>query len=129
MLIIQAETGKKLSHLSRNVLMAFCLFGLTGASGPIPRIPEVELKVGIVQRFGEEPNQELTLEATKGDRLTLHFLAGNMQPQTLEVEKVKLEAVTQALSVPGVDERVVLGNYRSFETAEDSANKWLAKGI
>ncbi|MGB3204126.1 MAG: SpoIID/LytB domain-containing protein, partial [Crinalium sp.] len=42
---------------------------------------------------------------------------------------VKLEAVTQALSVPGVDERVVLGNYRSFETAEDSANKWLAKGI
>lgn len=129
MLIIQAETGKKLSHLSRNVLMAFCLFGLTGASGPIPRIPEVELKVGIVQRFGEEPNQELTLEATKGDRLTLHFLAGNMQPQTLEVEKVKLEAVTQALSVPAVNERLVLGNYRSFETAEDSANKWLAKGI
>ncbi|HEY9691920.1 MAG TPA: SpoIID/LytB domain-containing protein [Oculatellaceae cyanobacterium] len=129
MLIIQAETGKKLSHLSRNVLMAFCLFGLTGASGPSPKIPEVELKVGIVQRFGEEPNQELTLEATKGDRLTLHFLAGNMQPQTLEVEKIKLEALMQALPVPAVDERLVLGNYRSFETAEDTAETWRKKGI
>jgi SpoIID/LytB domain protein len=128
-LINQAETGKRLSHLSRNVLMAFCLFGLTGASKPEAKPPEVELKVGIVQRFGEEPTDELTLEATSGDRLTLKFLEGKMKSQTLHTNSVKLQVIMQPLPAPAVEERLVLGNYRSFETAEDSAQKWQNKGI
>jgi len=34
---------------------------------------DVELKIGIVQRFGEEPTDHLKLQATPGDRLTLNF--------------------------------------------------------
>jgi len=33
----------------------------------------MELKIGIVQRFGEEPTDHLKLQATPGDRLTLNF--------------------------------------------------------
>ncbi|MBW4575756.1 MAG: SpoIID/LytB domain-containing protein [Aphanothece sp. CMT-3BRIN-NPC111] len=109
--------------------MGFCLFGLTAASGPAQKPTEVDLNVGIVQRFGEKPTDELRLEAIAGDQLTLRFLAGNMKPQTLKVDSVKLEVTQQPLPVPKVNERLVLGNYRSFETAEDAAEKWQAKGI
>ena len=35
----------------------------------------------------------------------------------------------QALPKPVIEEVVVLGTYRTFETAEDSANKWRSQGI
>ncbi|NES24859.1 MAG: amidase, partial [Symploca sp. SIO3E6] len=90
---------------------------------------EVELKVGVVQRFGDEVKDELTLQATAGDRLTLDFLSGDMQPQTLSTEKLKLEVAMQPLPVPAVEERIVLSDHGTFETAEDSANQWRSRGI
>ncbi|MFB2935908.1 SpoIID/LytB domain-containing protein [Aerosakkonemataceae cyanobacterium BLCC-F154] len=90
---------------------------------------DVELQVGIVQRFGEDLQDRITLEATEGDRLTLRFLAGNMKPTTLAVEKIQLQIAMQPLPEPKLEERVVLSNHPNFETAEDAANQWRSRGI
>lgn len=108
-------------------LTTFCALGLTAAS-TVPNRSDVELKIGIVQRFGDEPTDQLSLQATPGDRLTLRFVNGNQQ-QTLTAQNVKLEVVMQPTVTPVVEERLVLGTYRSFETAEDSAVQWRQKGI
>lgn len=116
-------------RFSYTVLTTFCLLGLTGASGPKGQIKDVELKIGIVQRFGDQPTATLQLEPTKGDRLKLRFRVGN-NPQTIITQKpVKLETVMLALPKPAVDEVLVLGTYRTFETAEDSAQNWRSQGI
>lgn len=114
----------------RTVLMVLCLWGLTSAAWePAAKAKDVELKVGIVQRFGDEPTDRLTLQATSGDRLTVRFLAGNMQPQTMQTDKLTLETVMQPLPAPGLQERLVLSNHATFETAEDSAEQWRRQGI
>ncbi|MEA5599922.1 SpoIID/LytB domain-containing protein [Nostoc sp. UHCC 0252] len=116
-------------RFSHTTLATFCLLGLTAASGPESNIRDMELKIGIVQRFGSQPTAKLQLEPTKGDRLKLKFKAGNKQQTLVTNNPVKLETVMQALPQPDVEEMVVLGIYRTFETAEDSANKWRSQGI
>jgi SpoIID/LytB domain protein len=116
-------------RFSYTVLTTFCLLGLTAASGPENNFKDVELRIGIVQRFGEKPTAKLQLEPTKGDRLRLKFKSGNKQQILVTENPVNLETVMQALPQPAVEEVVVLGTYRTFETAEDSANKWRAQGI
>ncbi|RCJ28063.1 amidase [Nostoc minutum NIES-26] len=116
-------------RFSYKVLTTFCLLGLTAASGPQGNIKDVELRIGIIQRFGENPTAKLQLEPTKGARLKLKFKVGNKQQTLITQNPVKLETVMQALPKPVVEEVVVLGTYRTFETAEDSANKWRSQGI
>jgi len=127
----QNEAAMKFSfwRFSYTVLTTFCLLGLTAASGPKSDIRDVELKIGIVQRFGEQPTAKLQLEPTKGDRLKLKFKTGNKQQVLVTKNPVKLETLMQALPQPIVEEVVVLGTYRTFETAEDSANKWRSQGM
>jgi SpoIID/LytB domain protein len=90
---------------------------------------DIELKVGIIQRFGEEPNQTLTLSSLPGDLLTLRFVNGNGQAQTLQTNQAKLEITKQPLPQPVLEERLVLSDHATFETAEDSAKQWQALGI
>ncbi|MBN3905678.1 MAG: SpoIID/LytB domain-containing protein [Nostoc sp. NMS1] len=116
-------------RFSHTVLTTFCLLGLTAASGPESNIQDIELKIGIVQRFGSQPTAKLQLEPTKGDRLKLKFQVGNKQQILVTKNHVLLETAMQALPQPTVEEMVVLGTYRTFETAEDSANKWRSQGI
>lgn len=116
-------------HFSCTLLTAFCLLGLTAASGPASKNNDVVLKIGIVQRFGEQPKARLQLEPTKGDRLKLSFKTGNKEQTLVTQDPVKLEIAMQALPQPVVEEVLVLGTYRTFETAEDSAEKWRAQGI
>ncbi|GBE93944.1 SpoIID/LytB domain-containing protein [Nostoc cycadae WK-1] len=61
--------------------------------------------------------------------MRLRFPVGNKQQTIVTDKPVKLETVMQALAKPVVEEVVVLGTYRTFETAEDSANKWRSQGI
>jgi SpoIID/LytB domain protein len=117
------------SRFSHTVLTTFCLLGLTAASGPESNIQDIKLEIGIVQRFGAEATAKLQLEPTKGDRLKLKFQVGNKQQTLFTKNPVKLETVMQALPQPAVEEVVILGTYRTFETAEDSANKWRSQGI
>ena len=125
----QTLTKKRVSQSLSTVLMTVSLLGLTGIFQPPAKAKDVELKVGVVQRFGDEPTDQLTLKATPGDRLTLRFLSGDMQPQTLEVESVNLETLMQKIPEPVVEERLVLSNHATFETAEDNANQWRQYGI
>ncbi|MBD2776462.1 SpoIID/LytB domain-containing protein [Iningainema tapete] len=111
------------------VLTTFCLLGLTGASATTDKIHDVELRIGIVQRFGDQPKEKLQLEPSSGDRLKLKFKNGNRDQTLVTANPVKLEIMMQALPKPVVSERVVLGIYRTFETAEDSAKNWRSLGI
>jgi SpoIID/LytB domain protein len=118
-----------LSGFSYTVLTIFCLLGLTGASSPGSKTKDVELRIGIVQRFGDKPTMALQLEPTKGDRLKLKFTANKTEQTLVTANPVKLETVMQALPQPIVEEKVVLGTFRTFETAEDNAQGWRKKGI
>ncbi|MFB2921734.1 SpoIID/LytB domain-containing protein [Aerosakkonema funiforme] len=127
--VTQSRDGRWLAYWWRTAVTVFCLVGLTADIRASAVGSDVELKVGIVQRFGAKPDDELTLKATAGDRLTLQFLAGNMEPQTVSVDSIKLQIQMQPLPQPEVEERVVLSTHPNFETAEDSALQWRAKGI
>ena len=121
---------RSLSLSAQSLLTVICAFGLTGASASFPTKPEeMMLQVGVVQRFGEEATDQLILEPLEGDRLTLQYLGGNGQPQTQQVTSLKLEIIQQPLTRPILEERVVLGTFRSFEVAEDHAKKWIAQGL
>lgn len=116
-------------RFSYSLLTTFCLLGLTAASGPHSKTKDVTLRVGIIQRFGEKPITKLQLEPTKGDRLRLKFKIGNREQILVTQNPLKLETVMQALPEPKLNEVVVLGTYRTFETAEDSAKSWRQRGI
>lgn len=120
------------SHLLCSALTTGCLLGLTAGSGAATQRADVELKIGIVQRFGEEPTDQLKLQATPGDRLTLNFKTGDAKrgwQQTFPASGVNLEVVMQPLPTPAVKEQVVLSTHRSFETAENTAKQWRQRGI
>ncbi|AFY46856.1 SpoIID/LytB domain protein [Nostoc sp. PCC 7524] len=116
-------------HFSYTLLTVFCLLGLTGASATEDKFQDLELKIGIVQRFGEESTDKLQLEPTQGDRIRLKFQEGNKQRIIDTQNPVKLETVMQALPQPAIAEVLVLGTYSTYETAEDSAEKWRKKGL
>ena len=90
---------------------------------------DIELQVGVVQRFGTQPTDVVTLQAQPGDRLTLKILQADGKPQTLTTNSATLKVLMQALPESQVQERVVLSTHRSFESAEDSANRWRSQGI
>ena len=90
---------------------------------------DIELQVGVVQRFGTQPTDVVTLQAQPGDRLTLKFPQADGKPQTLTTNSATLKVLMQALPKSQVQERVVLSTHRSFESAEDSANRWRSQGI
>ena len=88
------------------------------------------LKIGIVQRFGERPQDRLTLKAPSGGKLTLSFPSvDGKTTQTVTSDRVVVEIVSQPLSQPILEEKLVLSNHRSFENAAASAFHWGEKGL
>lgn len=87
-----------------------------------------EIKVGIVQRFGEEKDDKITLGPLAGDQLTVSFFTGS-QEQSLTTDRLQIAVDMQPLAEPTLEEWVVLSTHRSFESAEDSANRWTKAGI
>ena len=118
-----------LERLSLTVLTTSCLLGLTGASVPATKVSDVELKIGIVQRFASNPDDELILEPTKGDKLKLTFTNDKKLQTLVTANPVKIQTAMLPLTQPVLDERLVLGTFRTFETAEDSAEMWRKQGI
>jgi SpoIID/LytB domain protein len=114
---------------SYTMLTIFSLLGLNVASSPVIK-SDVELQIGIVQRFGVTPTAKIQLAPTSGDRLMLKFpLSRHIQQTLYTTNPVKLETVTRNLSQPILQEVTVLGNFRTFETAEDATKKWRSQGI
>ena len=87
-----------------------------------------EIKVGIVQRFGESKDDKITLGPLAGDQLTVNFKTGS-QSQTITTNRLQIDVTMQPLPTPQLQEWVVLSTHRSFESAEDSANLWQSAGI
>ncbi|MGB5962571.1 MAG: SpoIID/LytB domain-containing protein [Coleofasciculaceae cyanobacterium] len=125
----QTLTKKRIERRRLVLFVTASLLGMTILSSPSASAKEVEIKVGVVQRFGAGTTDQLTLKATPGDRLTVSFLSGDMKPQKLSTESLKLERTMQPLAEPSVEERLVLSTHSTFETAEDSANQWRSRGI
>lgn len=123
------KLGTRIGHFWVGTLTAICWLGLTALTPAVAQGNDVELKLGVVQRFGDEPTDQLNLQATPGDRLSLKFKTGNQQETLLTANSVKLEVGMQPLAKPLLQERVVLSTHRSFETAEDAAKQWRAFGI
>jgi len=86
------------------------------------------IQVGIVQRFGEEWQDRLVIEALPGEQITLRFDTDG-QPQTVTTTRVVLGLTPTPLPEAKLQERVVLSNHRSFESAEYSAHEWRQRGI
>ncbi|WP_267383429.1 SpoIID/LytB domain-containing protein [Cyanobacterium sp. uoEpiScrs1] len=108
----------------------FSLLILIGAVCAFPvTATDVELEVGVVQRFGKEEKEKLLIAATGEDTLTLKFNDNEGQQQIVQTDQFTVEIVKQALSTPILREKVVLSDHATFETAEDSANKWKKRGI
>lgn len=121
--------NKWLTGFGTSAIAVFCLLGFTGEFGWTQTSQDIELEVGVVQRFGRQPTDQIILKATEGDRLTLTFLAGDRTPQTVQTPEVTLKISQQPLTESILEERLVLSNHRSFENAEAKANKLRQKGL
>ncbi len=86
------------------------------------------IEVGIVQRFGEELKDEMTITSPNQTPLTI-TLEDNGETQTLSSDRITLEIKTVPLPQPKVRERVVLSDHATFETAETSAQNWATLGL
>lgn len=90
----------------------------------------LDLQIGIVQRFGEELEDEITLTSIGEDNLKLTFtdnLTG--ENKSLTTKQLKLDIIPQPLPHKYIEERLILGDHGTFETAEDDANNWRELGI
>ena len=108
--------------------MALALLGLSAGQSVAANRKDIDLQVGVEQRFGGKPTDALILQATAGDRLSFRFETEG-KPQTVTGTSATLDVVPQPLPEPALQERVVLTTHRSFESAEDSAKRWQAQGI
>lgn len=87
------------------------------------------IDVGIVQRFGEEETDKITLSSLDGDRLTLEFANPDGTTQQLNTAKLTLTIQGLPLSEPQAQEWVVLSDHATFETAENAAMEWESRGV
>ncbi|MGD1859566.1 MAG: SpoIID/LytB domain-containing protein [Leptolyngbyaceae cyanobacterium] len=102
------------------------LLGLATVQAQAPQNPT--LKIGIVQRFGNDDAKTLVVEPLGGDQLTVQFKTGD-QLETLTTNQIVLDTTPVPLETTSLRERVVLSTHRSFESAEDSATQWRQRGI
>ena len=66
--------------MQRNpLLLTFAAISLTLVSGftTLVKANDIELKIGIVQRFGDAEKDQLSISGASGDILTFRFLDGN----------------------------------------------------
>ena len=125
--LFSPQPKKRLLALGSAVSMAVTLPAWTPkVFAQTPLNPDI--KVGIVQRFGEEKADKLTIEAMPGDELTLSFRS-NGEVQTVTTSKVEFDIQMKPLAEPRRDSRVVVSTHRSFESAEAKANQLRAQGI
>lgn len=97
---------------------------------------EINLKIGILQRLGAAPMDEsdpeikqVTINSTAGDSLKVSFPDQPPSTPAISTEKVLLKVDSEPLPQPKLDEKLILSDRSTFETAEDSAKTWKKLGI
>ena len=122
---------KTFGIIRQTVIVTICSFTLTaGELVQAQTETNPNLKIGIVQRFGERPQDRLTIKAPSGGNLTLSFpSADGKSIQTVTSDRIIIEIAAQQLTQPILEEKLVLSNHRSFENAAASAFHWNEQGI
>jgi SpoIID/LytB domain protein len=87
-----------------------------------------QMNIGVVQRFGTKVADKLTIVPQSGNKLAV-TIRSKEKLETIQTDRVVLDIQPKVFSEPQVQERLVLSSHRSFESAEDSANQWRAKGL
>lgn len=113
---------------SRILLIGFCGWGLA-IEAAFAQNPDIQLQVGIVQRFGDNPKDKLILKAPPGRALAVRYDGGDGTLKTSNLPGLQLEITARSLPEAVLDERVVLSTHRSFEDAEAKAMQWKSQGI
>ena len=131
MKLINNFSWKQLQQKSTHLFLSLPLLTTTFYLALPPQIASArDIKVGIVQRFGDEKKDEITVVSNQGDSLILNFVDVNTQStHALAVQKVVLKIASKSLPEKQIEERLILGDYGTFETAEDNAKKWEALGL
>ncbi|HIK36634.1 MAG: SpoIID/LytB domain-containing protein [Geminocystis sp.] len=110
--------------LSLSLSTVFSLFT------PSTSLFAIDLTVGIVQRFGDNPEDTITLTTVGSQPLLLRFSHKKTKEKIfLYTKKLQLGITKTPLPKKQLQEVVVLGDYGTFETAEDDANHWRRLGI
>ncbi|HEY9771675.1 MAG TPA: SpoIID/LytB domain-containing protein [Coleofasciculaceae cyanobacterium] len=111
------------------------LCGLQSAWAAETKAQDLELEIGILQRLGAAPLDDsdptidqVTINSTPGDSLKVNLL-GSPKPTKIETQEVVLKVNSTPLAQPKLEEKLVLSDRSTFETAEDSANSWKKLGI
>jgi SpoIID/LytB domain protein len=105
------------------------LMSLTALASKTAPKGEPILQVGVIQRFGSEDKDQLTLNSPGKEALKFSFVDQEGKPITLEAKQGTLGIQRQSLPQPKLLEFLVLSDHATFETAEDSAEGWRKKGI
>jgi len=95
---------------------------------PAPASFDDRIHVGIVQRFGENPQDRLILRDANGGSIRVTFDRDG-QTETRNLDAIAIELDEIPVETPIVDDRIVLSVHRSFENAEASAREWNARGV
>ncbi|MGB3239076.1 MAG: SpoIID/LytB domain-containing protein [Geitlerinemataceae cyanobacterium] len=119
---------KNRQWFSRVLLVGFCGWGGT-IEAALAQNPDIQLQVGVVQRFGDNPKEKLILKAPEGSALVVRYEGGDGTLKTSNLPGIQLEITPKSLPEPVLDERVVLSTHRSFEDAEAKAMQWKSQGI
>jgi len=119
-------------------LSVFCLSSLWGNQSVVAetKTKDLELEIGIIQRLGAKPIKnedpmvkQVTINSVSGDFLKVNFLDRPQTNQSIETKEVVLKVESAKLTQPKLQEKLILSDRSTFETAEDSANSWKKLGI
>jgi SpoIID/LytB domain protein len=93
-------------------------------------VSALDIKVGIVQRFGDELKDQITLQSNQDDSLSIKFTDSKTKTShTLTAKEITLGIAAQKIPEKYIQERLILGDHGTFETAEDDAKRWQSLGI
>ncbi len=116
--------------LAKISIAVLTLFGSWGQVSWIwAQTSNPNLQIGIVQRFGEKPQDRLVIRSATGEPLELQFTADGKNIQTVRVPEVTVNIELQTLTQPVVEEKVVISHHRSFENASASTYRLQALGV
>ncbi|MGL5878009.1 MAG: SpoIID/LytB domain-containing protein, partial [Xenococcaceae cyanobacterium] len=121
--------GKFCLGVSLGIILLLCLVELKTVLATKIAPLDVELQIGIVQRFGDEVGEEVAINSTQGDSLTLSFVGDDLQKRTLQTSQLKVAIEPQILTNSTLDERLVLSSHSAFESAEAIAEQFKKQGI
>ncbi|MCC0175761.1 SpoIID/LytB domain-containing protein [Waterburya agarophytonicola K14] len=119
-----------------SVLWFGSLWGIPLTAAAEATTKEMELQIGIIQRLGAKPIQDedakierVTISSVSGDSLKVSFLDPSQAFSPIETKEVVLKVDSTKLTQAKLQEKLILSDRSTFETAEDSANSWKKLGL